>query len=90
MQLESLGAGIECAREVPVDVTCRGHTLGVGFRVDLLVEDRLPLELEAVSSVQGIHWAQLVSCLKALQPKRGPLFDFNAMLPKDGIRRISI
>ena len=90
LHLELPGAGIGCARQVPVDVNYKGQVLRVGFRVDLLVEHCLPLELKAVYSVQGIHRAQPISHLKVLQPKRGLLFNFNAMLLEDGIRRISI
>jgi GxxExxY protein len=90
LHAELIGAGIDCVRQVPIDVTYKGQSLGVGFRLDLLVEGCLPLELKAVSTVLGIHKAQLIAYLKVLQLKRGLLLNFNTMLLKVGIRRISI
>ncbi len=90
LQHELLTHGIKCERQVGIDVSYKGVALGMGFRVDLLVEACLPLELKAVEHLTDVHRAQLISYLKLLQLKRGLLLNFNSVLLKSGIKRVSI
>ena len=83
-------AGIRCRRQVAVEVAYKGRPMGLGFRVDLLIEQVLPIELKAVERLTDLHKAQLLSYLNLLKVKRGLLINFNAMPLKNGIRRISI
>jgi GxxExxY protein len=62
--------------------------LDCGYRVDLLVEDQVIIEIKSVSSLVPIHEAQLLSYLKLSGCKTGLLINFNVKLLKDGIRRI--
>lgn len=88
--LELAEAGISVERQVEVPVHYRGHSLGTGFRADIIVEDSLLLELKSVDEFSDIHLAQVITYLKLLRFKRGYLLNFNKKLLKDGIKRISI
>ena len=83
-------AGLESKRQVPVDVVYKGEPLGKGFRVDLLVEGTLPLELKVADKLTELHAAPLIAYLRLLQLKRGLLLNFNSMPLHRGIKRISI
>lgn len=61
--------------------------LDCGYRLDILVEERLPLELKAVSQLHGIHDAQLLTYLRLGKFPLGLLINFNVAVLKDGIRR---
>ena len=74
-------------RQVPVAVEYKGHPVGDG-RLDLLVEDRLIVELKAVEALEPIHGVQLRSYLKATGRSLGILINFNVPVLKNGIHRI--
>ena len=57
-------------------------------RIDILVENRLIVELKAVEAYEAIHQAQVISYLKAMRLSLGLLINFNMPILKDGIRRI--
>jgi GxxExxY protein len=62
--------------------------LECGYRVDLLVESKVIVELKAVESINPLHSAQLLTYLKLSYCKLGLIINFNVLLLKDGIRRI--
>ena len=74
-------------RQVPVAVEYKGHPVGDG-RLDLLVEDRLIVELKAVEALEPIHGVQLRSYLKATGRSLGILINFNVPVLLRGVRRI--
>jgi len=74
-------------RQRPIGVDYKGHSVGQG-RLDLLVGDRLLVELKAVDRLVPIHSAQVISYLKATHLHLGLLINLNVPLLKDGIRRI--
>ncbi len=75
--------------EVPVPVEYRGNEItDQGFRIDLLVEDQIIVELKSVEKVKGIHKKQLLTYLKLTGKPLGLLINFNETLLKDGITRI--
>ena len=82
--------GINARNQVEVPAMYRGQDLGLAFRADVIVEGRLLLELKAVSELTDLHLAQVISYLKLLRFKRGYLLNFNVMVLKDGIKRVSI
>ena len=82
--------GIAACRQVEIPVEYRGYDLGIGFRADIIVEGCLLLEIKAVEAVIGIHKAQIITYLKLLGFKRGYILNFNSILMKSGIHRISI
>jgi GxxExxY protein len=78
---------IAAIRQHPFSLDYKGHHVGLG-RVDLLVEGCLPVELKAVDAIAGIHRAQLLSYLKALNMPLGLLLNFKSPAMRDGIVRI--
>ncbi|MDP6439363.1 MAG: GxxExxY protein [Candidatus Brocadiia bacterium] len=73
--------------QVPLPVKYKGLHLDCGYRVDILVEDALILELKSVNEVLGIHEAQLLTYMKLAQVPVGLLINFNVRRLKDGIER---
>ena len=66
----------------------RGVKVDCGYRMDLLVEEKVIVELKAQNRLEPIHKAQLLSYLKLSGCKVGPLINFNVKVLKSGIRRL--
>ena len=75
VELDKQGIGAES--EVPIEVTYDGVDLGLGFRMDVLVEDILILELKSVSAFESIHYKQLSNYLHLANLPLGYLINFN-------------
>lgn len=71
----------------PLPVQYKGLRLDCGYRVDLLIEKQLLIELKAVEKLLAIHEAQILTYMKLANVSIGLLINFNVMLLKDGIRR---
>ena len=71
----------------PLPVEYKGICLDCGYRVDILVEDILILELECVEQIKDIHEAQLLTYMKLAGTGTGLLINFNVTKLKDGIKR---
>jgi GxxExxY protein len=80
-------AGIAFKLQHPLPVHYKGIHLDCGYRIDVLVEDQLILELKCVDSVLGIHQAQLLTYMKLAEIKTGLLINFNVVQLKSGIKR---
>ena len=78
--------GIAFQVQHPQPVQYKGIQL-CGFRIDMLVENRLILELKSVDSLKGIHESQLLTYMKLARIKIGLLINFNNTRLKDGIKR---
>ena len=78
---------IKYVSQAPVSVMYKGRSVGEG-RIDILVENRLIVELKAVEAYEAIHHAQVISCLKATHLSLGLLINFNMPILKDGVRRV--
>ena len=74
--------------EVPLPVVYRDVQLEVGYRIDLLVENQVIVELKSVDSLLPIHQAQVLSYMKMSNKKVGLLINFNVTLLKDVVRRL--
>jgi GxxExxY protein len=74
-------------RQVPQAVQYKGVKLDCGYRMDVVVDNRVVLELKAVESLEAIHEAQLMTYLRLSMKKLGFLMNFNVPLMKDGIIR---
>ncbi len=79
--------GIRFERQLPLPVVYKGCRLDCGYRLDIVVEGVLVLELKAVERVLPIHEAQLLGYLRLGGYHLGLLINFNSLLLKDGIRR---
>ncbi|MGA2733320.1 MAG: GxxExxY protein [Syntrophobacteraceae bacterium] len=84
---ELVGQGLRIEQQKVVPVRYRGVYLNCGYRIDLLVEGRVVVELKAVEELEPIHEAQLLTYLKLGGWKLGLLINFNVQVLKDGIRR---
>jgi len=62
--------------------------LDIGYRIDLMVERKLIIELKAVEALNDLHLAQILTYLKLSDCKLGLLINFNTVLFKDGVRRV--
>uniref|UniRef100_UPI00192C3C32 GxxExxY protein n=1 Tax=Flavobacterium sp. UGB4466 TaxID=2730889 RepID=UPI00192C3C32 len=63
--------------------------LDIGYRLDILVENKLILEIKSVDCLNEVHFAQLLTYLKLTNCKLGLLINFNVCLIKNGIRRVA-
>jgi GxxExxY protein len=79
--------GIAYQLQHPLPVQYKEIRLDCGYRMDMLVEDALILELKSVDAIKGIHEAQLLTYMKLAGVKTGLLINFNITKLKDGIRR---
>ena len=75
-------------RQTDIPVHYDGQKLGIGFRADLIIENKVIIELKSVENVQPVHKKQLLTYLKLTGLKLGLLINFNEALLKDGITRI--
>jgi len=75
-------------KQVPMPLHYDGLTLDIGYRLDLLVEDAVVVELKSVQQPLPIHTAQLLSYLRAGDYRLGFLLNFNTVHMRDGIKRI--
>ena len=81
--------GIKAQSEVPVEIYYNGQKISdQGFRIDLLVDDTIIVELKSVGRVQDVHKKQLLTYLRLAKKPLGLLINFNEVLLKDGITRI--
>ena len=80
--------GLKVEVEWPVPVVYRSRRIDVGYRVDLLVENRVLVELKALTKVLPVHEAQLLSYLRLGGYPVGLLINFHVQLLRDGIRRM--
>lgn len=82
-------AGLEVQSEVPVPIFYQNRKIhDDGFRIDLLINDAIVVELKSVSQVQDVHKKQLLTYLRLAKKPLGLLINFNEMLLKNGITRI--
>ena len=79
--------GLQVAQQQPLPVCYRGVRLSCGYRIDLIVDDRVIVEVKSVARIEPIHEAQLISYLKLSGRSVGLLINFNVKLLKNGIRR---
>ncbi len=80
--------GLAFRRQVPLPVMYKTIRLDCGYRIDLLVEERVILELKTVERLIPVHEAQLLTYLKLSGMRTGLLLNFNSATLKDGIRRM--
>jgi GxxExxY protein len=81
-------SGLETKTELPLPVVYEGVRLDAGYRVEVLVENTVVLELKAVGELAPIHKAQLISYLKLGGFPVGLLINFNVVHLRDGIKRV--
>ncbi len=80
--------GLKVLSQVALPVCYDGIQIELGYRIDLLVQDTVIVELKAVDKVNPVHQAQLLSYLRLSNKPLGLLINFNTMHLRDGIKRI--
>ncbi|MBZ9777864.1 GxxExxY protein [Psychroflexus sp. CAK8W] len=84
--LEKLGLNIQ--HQVPMPFVYKEVKMDVGYRLDLVVENKLILEIKSLENLAPVHFAQLLTYLKLSDKKLGLLINFNTKLLKEGIHRV--
>jgi GxxExxY protein len=82
--------GIPYEKEKPLPIDYKGTKLECGYRLDLLIDHQLIVELKTCESIQPIHEAQLLTYLKLTGIKTGLLINFSVPILKRGIKRLSL
>jgi GxxExxY protein len=87
---ELLKKGLNLQRQQPVPVVYKEIKLDYGYRIDILVESSVVIELKAVDAINPVHEAQLLTYLKFAHKPIGLLINFNVAALKDGVRRFKL
>ena len=85
---ELITHGLHIERQLELPVFYKGIRINAGYRIDLLVNERVIVELKAVKQLEKIHEAQLLTYLKLANKRFGLLMNFNVPIMKQGIKRI--
>jgi GxxExxY protein len=86
-ELASQKISFERQKELPI--VYKGSKLSIGYRIDILVNEQLIIELKSCDTIQPIHEAQVITYLKLSGIKYGLLINFNTPYLKDGIKRLA-
>jgi GxxExxY protein len=81
-------AGLEIKRQLPISFVYKGIRMESAYRIDLLVNNQVLIELKSVEALASVHYAQTLTYVKLAAKKLGLLINFNAMPLKSGIHRI--
>lgn len=81
-------AGLKAESQLKLPIVYQNVRLEAGYRVDLLVEDSVIVELKAIERLLPVHEAQLLSYLRLSKLKLGLLINFNVRLLRDGVKRV--
>jgi GxxExxY protein len=82
--------GFAVRRQVNVPISYKGKQIAAIYRLDLVVAERIVIEIKAVEKFAPVHEAQLLTYMKHTSIPTGLLFNFNVPLLRDGIRRLSL
>ncbi len=85
-KLQQMGLHVE--KEKPMPLVFEGVKLECGYRIDLLVESKVVIELKSVEALNDVHLAQTLTYMKLGNYKLGLLINFNVVFLKDGIKRV--
>ena len=80
--------GLEVKQQVPLPVVYKEIKLNTGYRIDMIVENKVIIEIKSVDNLAPIHTAQILTYLKLRDIKLGLLINFNNVKLIDGIKRI--
>jgi GxxExxY protein len=81
-------AGYKVDRQMPIDILFEGSRFAAAFRIDLLVEDRLLIEIKSVESLNPVHGKQLLTYLRLTNQPVGLLINFGGATLREGLKRI--
>jgi GxxExxY protein len=81
-------SGVHCVREKSMPLIFEGVKMDCGYRIDILVEDRIVIEVKSVEALTDVHLAQTLTYIKLGNYRLGLLINFNVKLLKYGIKRL--
>ena len=87
---ELQNCGLETLKQYPMPLIYKDKKLDIGYRIDLLVEDKIVIEVKSVDFLIPIHTAQLMTYMILSECRIGLLINFNVQFLKEGIKRIII
>ncbi|WP_293892184.1 GxxExxY protein [Flavobacterium sp.] len=79
---------LKVEKQKPLPLIYEDVNLEIGYRIDIIVENKFIVEVKSVEALNDVHLAQLLTYLKLSECKLGLLINFNVKLLKDGVRRI--
>lgn len=85
---ELIEKGLKVKRQVPIPVIWKNRHMGIGYRADLIVEEKVIIELKSVEIIAKVHPKQLLTYLRLTDLKLGLLINFGENLLKDGYSRV--
>ena len=88
LEYELSNRNVLVRRQVVQPVSYQGITIDSGYRLDLLLEDQVVVEIKSIKAIESVHEAQLLSYLKLGGYQLGYLLNFNVRRMKDGIKRM--
>jgi GxxExxY protein len=88
LHYELYKADLEVIKQKPMPLVYEERKLDLGYRIDLLVESKVILEIKSVDAINPVHMAQLMTYLKLSGCRIGFLINFNVKSLKDGIKRV--
>ena len=90
LALELIKSGLQVCSQKEIPLTYKGLALESGFRADLIIENKVLVELKSVDQILPVHTAQVLTYLKLSNLRTGLLINFNVQLLKNGIKRLSL
>jgi GxxExxY protein len=87
LAFELINAGLKVERQVAVPVVYKDIKLECGYRIDLLVENKIVVEIKSIESFAPVHEAQILTYMKFAKKQTGLLINFNVTMLKNGIKR---
>lgn len=79
--------GLRASRQSPIDIKFQDRLIEAGFRADMIVNDKVIVEIKSIDRLSGFHDAQILTYMKLSGCELGLLLNFNVALMKDGIKR---
>lgn len=86
---ELIQAGLLVEKQKPLPLVYKDVKLDCGYRLDLMVENKVVIEIKVVEALNDLHMAQILTYLKLTKCKLGLLMNFNVALMKNGIKRVA-
>lgn len=81
--------GLKVERQKPIPVIWDGIYLDIGFRSDLIVEEKVIIEIKSVEAISNVHLKQMLTYIRVTDLRLGLIINFNEALIKNGIRRVA-
>ena len=85
---ELMKTGLDIQKQKGLPLVYEDVKLDIGYKIDIIIENKLILEIKSVEALNDIHFAQLLTYLKLTNCKLGMLINFNVLLIKNGIKRV--